>query len=395
MPAPLNSAHLMAVSAQGDSFLIGKSDGLFEWRLGTQELEQIPLTPEARYHSATWHPLQRRIAYTDRDRVVIFEPGSNGPPSFFSLRGYAGTPQWDPAGTRLRVSVLNTAADTTTWWELDATGRAFRELSRFSSSPKEVTGTWTHDGRFFILEARTSETSDLWVADGRSGQRGQVRQLTNDSRLWGWPATARSTHTIFAVGMEAKGRLESLTGGKPPLPGVSGAELEYSRDGRWVAYSRFPDHTIWRAKCDGTGQQISPRGLEAHQPHWDPDSRRIAFMGGKRTDRDVEWRIYIVPSAGGTLDIPLPDGGDQGVPSWSPDGQSLYFGQRLASSGFQRAAIKRLDLVSKSVTTIPAPVGMWSPRMSPDGKYLAAVSHDQTTLYIRDNYAAPGHRALP
>ena len=28
---------------------------------------------------------------------------------------------------------------------------------------------------------------------------------------------------------------------------------------------------------------------------------------------------------------------------------------------------------------------MWSPRLSPDGRYLAAISHDNKTLYLRDN----------
>jgi hypothetical protein len=54
-------------------------------------------------------------------------------------------------------------------------------------------------------------------------------------------------------------------------------------------------------------------------------------------------------------------------------------------AGFERAAIHVLDLQTAAVSTIAAPIGLWSPRMSPDGKYLAAISYENKSLYIRNN----------
>src|SRR5205085_2125745 len=134
-------------------------------------------------------------------------------------------------------------------------------------------------------------------------------------------------------------------------------------------------------------RQLSPSDIEAHQPHWSPDGTRIAFMG-KRKGTDARWRVYIVPSPGGSLDEPLLQGDDQGVPTWSVDGRSVFFGDRHAISGFERAAIHELDLETRALSTISAPIGLWSPRMSPDGRYLAAVSYDGKSLYLRDNLSA-------
>jgi dipeptidyl aminopeptidase/acylaminoacyl peptidase len=124
--------------------------------------------------------------------------------------------------------------------------------------------------------------------------------------------------------------------------------------------------------------------MEAHQPHWSPDGARIAFMGKGAGDK-ARWRVYLVPASGGALDEALPQGDDQGVPTWEPDGRSVIFGDLRAMSGFEGAAVHELNLQTRQVTTIAAPTGMWSPRMSPDGKYLATISYDSKSLYIRDN----------
>jgi len=124
--------------------------------------------------------------------------------------------------------------------------------------------------------------------------------------------------------------------------------------------------------------------LEAHQPHWSPDGARIAMVGKMAGDR-THWRIYIAANVGAGLDEALPEGDDQGVPTWAPDGQSLVFGDRTTYKGFEGASIHELNLQTRKVAPIHAPVGMWSPRMSPDGKHLAAISFDSKSLYIRDN----------
>lgn len=169
------------------------------------------------------------------------------------------------------------------------------------------------------------------------------------------------------------------------LSGVPAYELDDSRDGKWVAYTLFPAHTIWRSHSDGSdARQLSPAGMEAHQPHWSPDGSRIAFMG-KWTRPGARWRVNLVSNSGGPLVTPKATGDDEGVPTWSTDGRSIIFGELNSVVGFEGAAIYQIDVQSGEVTTVGAPIGMWSPRMSPNGRFLAAVSFDSKSVYVRDN----------
>jgi Tol biopolymer transport system component len=46
--------------------------------------------------------------------------------------------------------------------------------------------------------------------------------------------------------------------------------------------------------------------------------------------------------------------------------------------------IRLLDLKTGKATTIPGSEGLFSPRWSPDGRYVAAISPDNTTLMLYD-----------
>jgi Tol biopolymer transport system component len=133
--------------------------------------------------------------------------------------------------------------------------------------------------------------------------------------------------------------------------------------------------------------------MAAHQPHWAPSGDRLAFMGKAAGER-ARWRIYLARAEGGALEEALPEGDDQGVPSWSADGQSIIFGDRKTQVGFNGATIHQLNLATHTVSGIDSPVGLWSPRMSPDGRHLAAVTHDNKSLYVRDNGRKTWRRCL-
>jgi Tol biopolymer transport system component len=72
-------------------------------------------------------------------------------------------------------------------------------------------------------------------------------------------------------------------------------------------------------------------------------------------------------------------------PAWLPDGESIVFGRlpdRMDSG--QPKAIYEINLKTHKVSGIPGSAGLFSPRVSPDGRYVAAMPLDQHALRLYD-----------
>jgi dipeptidyl aminopeptidase/acylaminoacyl peptidase len=166
----------------------------------------------------------------------------------------------------------------------------------------------------------------------------------------------------------------------PFLSGISAEHLSFSSDGQWVAYVTFPEGALWRSKIDGSQRlQLSYSPLYASLPRWSPDGKQITFFSvtpGKPS------RIYVVSPEGGTPQELIPDDDHpQADPYWSPDGNSLIFGGLYASAS---AGIRILDLKTHVLTTLPGSEELFSPRWSPDGKYIAAIRWNSQSLLLFD-----------
>jgi hypothetical protein len=68
-------------------------------------------------------------------------------------------------------------------------------------------------------------------------------------------------------------------------------------------------------------------------------------------------------------------------PTWSPDGKSIVYGGGVISGG-PPTEIRILDLDSKHSRTIPGSQHMFSPRLSPDGRFISALSDHMTKLFL-------------
>ena len=68
-------------------------------------------------------------------------------------------------------------------------------------------------------------------------------------------------------------------------------------------------------------------------------------------------------------------------PNWSPDGTKIVFAGNSADA---TSAVHILDLTTGQVSTLPGSQGFFSPRWSPDGRYIPALSSDSKTLLLFD-----------
>jgi Tol biopolymer transport system component len=107
-------------------------------------------------------------------------------------------------------------------------------------------------------------------------------------------------------------------------------------------------------------------------PHWSPDGKQIAFGGTPGKSR----RIYVVSADGGPVrQVTNGEGGKygDGDPSWAPDGESLAFGA-ADNEAAREESIHVVDLKTNHISAVPGSEGMWSPRWSPDGRFIAGLS---------------------
>jgi Tol biopolymer transport system component len=160
-------------------------------------------------------------------------------------------------------------------------------------------------------------------------------------------------------------------------------QLNYSRDGKWVTYIGYADGSVWRSASDGANRlQLTAPPLVAVNPRWSPDGAQIAFFGstpGKPS------RIYVVPAAGGAVrQVTRGESGPSGDVdgTWSKDGSSMTF---AAQSADQRnsLALHTIDLTTQRISQLPESDGLWSPRWSPDGRYIGALD-PQFRLWLYD-----------
>ena len=103
----------------------------------------------------------------------------------------------------------------------------------------------------------------------------------------------------------------------------------------------------------------------------------------------MSWKIYLIDAEGGKPTPLLNEDRNEADPDWSADGQSMVFGRlpdRMDSR--QPKAIYLLDIKTRRVAEIPGSTGLFSPRLSPDGRYIAAIRLDQTALLLFDRKLA-------
>jgi Tol biopolymer transport system component len=112
------------------------------------------------------------------------------------------------------------------------------------------------------------------------------------------------------------------------------------------------------------------------------------------------WQLYMIPADGGTPEQLMPSAEDQADPTWSADGNSLAFGGQtvLESDAARVNAIRILNLKTHTLALLKGSEGLWSPRWSPTGKHIAAMSNDGNHLYIYDveagNWSELAHVSL-
>jgi len=165
----------------------------------------------------------------------------------------------------------------------------------------------------------------------------------------------------------------------PFLSGMSAGELDFSRDAKWVTYVSYPERSLWRSHVDGSDPlQLTYPPIRVVLPRWSPDGTQIAYSASQP---GKSWRIFLISAQGGTPQRLTAEEKDEIDATWSADGVQVAFGRPGPRPD---SSIYLVGLKTRQISTIPGSENLFSPRWSPDGQHMAALSIDSTKLFLFD-----------
>ena len=344
-------------------------------------------------HAASWTPDGRNIVYANGSTLYICNVDGTDSRKLLTLTGVPFDLTFSPDGSRLRFTLKDPSRDTSAIWEASADGRDPHSLLTGGNTPAaESNGIWDPDGTYFFYESTRAYAQDIWVIRDRSSllrRKSSVPMpLTAGPFLFGNPVPDRQNSRLFVIGQQRRFELVRYNGKSQQfstyLPGVSAGEADMSRDGQWITYVEHPGLTLWRSRLNGSERvQLTFAPMKVHLPRWSPDGTRIAFMA---STPGQPWKILIVRTQGGTPQEISPDGLNQGDATWMPDGNSIVFAALpwLEYGRVSGPKIHVVDLKTLKRSDVPGSETLFSPRCSPDGRFIAALSDDSKKLMIFD-----------
>ena len=336
---------------------------------------------------AAWSPDGKMLAFTRLGELYMASADGSNSHQLFSVRGDIRHIAWSPDSRHLRFDSSGSSGTSEGQfvWEGAADGTNLRRLLTGSRSfDDECCGKWTADGKFFVFQSN----GQIWALPPKSFLHSEPApvQLTSSPMTLSSPIPSKDGRKLFVLGRTFRGELMRFDSKTKQfasfLGGISAEYVAFSKDGQWVTYVSFREGTLWRSRIDGSDRlQLTYPPMYPVLPRWSPDGKNILFFEFALSS-DKPARMYEVSSEGGIPRPVLPNDPKQQLdPNWSPDGSKIVF---AGESNDPTSAIRILDLATRQLSNVPGSQGLFSPRWSPDGRYITGFSADSKKLVLFD-----------
>jgi serine/threonine protein kinase/Tol biopolymer transport system component len=253
-------------------------------------------------------------------------------------------------------------------------------------------GNMAPGGLFFVYTDQSDGNADIFLQ--RGGGLNPINLTADSPALDAQPAVSPDGQQIvFTSHREGRGLfIMGTTGESARLLAATGARPAWSPDGSEIVYSTEDFRVPWAREGFSRLRIIRASGgeyreldleVEAIQPDWSPDGKRIAFWGvvQETAQRDL-WSVR--PDGSGL--VRLTDDADlDWCPKWSPDGRWLYFlSNRSGMNNLWRLPV---DSATGLAAGAPEMVNLPSPDVrhfafAPEGRGIvySAVSQSRSLL---------------
>jgi serine/threonine protein kinase/Tol biopolymer transport system component len=337
-------------------------------------------------HDGAFSPDGRLVLFANGKSLFLAKTDGSQPRKLLTTSGVPSAPRFSPDGTRIRFSQLDIQQNASTLWEARADGTGLRALlPSWPGQGAESNGQWTPDGAYYLFTHAEGTATNIWALPDRHSflhkSPSSPVQLTTGPLAYDHALPSQDGHKIFVTGLQARSELVRYDARSrqflPFLSEISVDQVDFSPDGQWVTYVAIPEGTLWRSRVDGSERlQLTNVPLFAILPRWSPDGKQIVFTAGQY---GKPWKIFLVSAQGGATQELLSENLSEMDPTWSSDGKRIAFG-RLAFA--DNKDIEILDLQTRQVSVLPGSQDIFSPRWSPDGRFLVAVANDSRKLVL-------------
>jgi serine/threonine protein kinase/Tol biopolymer transport system component len=336
--------------------------------------------------NGSWSQDGRELVYSRGPEVFVANADGSHPRKIATFGETAAifSPAFSPDGKKVQFALAERLDLSSQLWEVSADGSNPHPLHPPRPDlSNECCGLWTPSGKYFVFLGG----NQIWAMPSSAGlfkSHPAPVQLTSSPMPLSGPIPSSDGKKIFVIGRTVRGELVHYDAKSskllPMLQGASSEYVNFSRDGQWIAFVTYPEGTLWRSKVDGTERlQLSYPPSQALLPRWSPDGKTIVYH---ELDPDGKAAIFTVSAEGGTPQRLLPEDTQADTdPNWSPDGSKIIFG---SGSSNPSSTVRILDLTTHQVSTLPGSQGFFSPRWSPDGRYVPALNAASTNLMLFD-----------
>ncbi len=396
-PPPIKQSRIQGISADHSQLLIGSgaengiNSLLWTFPLPTGSPRRLgSITVDTRY-GVKWSRDGQSLVFSKGSELWLANGDGSHPARILTVQGHPGYPALSPDGKRIRFTQIDDATHTYALWEVRPDGSNLHPLlPGWHTPPHECCGLWTPDGRYFLFQSTVHNDSfgDVFVLPDSPGLLRKSAttpiQLTFGPLEFGLAGVTPDGKRLIVGGYDQRAELVHYDPSSkqfvPFLGGLAAYDVTFSRDGKNIAYVSLQDETLWTSQADGSQKiQLTYPPDHAALPRWSPDGKQIVYMGsaiGK------PWKAYAISAQGGTPEELLPGPTTEGDPAFSPDGARIVFSTG-EPSGQRNSEIRTMDVATKQITTVPGSNGMFSPRWSPDGRYLAALDFEERSKTMR------------
>ena len=269
--------------------------------------------------------------------------------------------------------------DNSVVWMMPATGG---DPVRMSSDESEAgSPKWSPDGKYLaILSDRADETDQVWLLDRRGGDAQQITKLPQGVNSFDWSPDSKQMLLVVEDATPADLDKEELPN---PRPWVID-RLQFKED--YVGYlDRHRTHVHILDVGSGEVRQVTQGDYDDDEPAWSPDGSKVVFVSNRTEDPDGNrntdlWLVDVDVETGEPEKITTSNTADAS-PAWSPTGQSIVYTSTDPEvlPAYAIPQLTTMDVETQEPRPIEslAEIQVFTPRYSPDGKSLFAITEER------------------